>query len=186
MGSILIAMPKQNDANRIASLLRNSGLLFDINICDTGADVLRISNDRDFGVVICTKRMRDMSYTEMGEMLPRDFGTIVLTRDTSLEVARDDMIRLILPFQTRDLIDTIYMLTAEYMRRPKKKKEKPPGRSDDEKKIIDKAKSVLMDRNGMSEPEAFRFIQKNSMDYGRKLVESAEMILTLYSDKLFV
>ena len=38
-----------------------------------------------------------------------------------------------------------------------------------------------MERNGMTEPEAFRYIQKNSMDMGRTFVESAQMILTLNS-----
>lgn len=181
MGSILVAMPKPEDANKIAGLLRNSGLPFDINVCDTGAEVLRVANDRDYGVVICTKQLRDMSYTEMADMLPRYFGTIVLTKDASLEMANDNMVRLMLPFQSRDLIDTIYMLTQDFNRRLKKKSE-PPKRSVEDKKIIDRAKGILMDRNGMSEPEAFRYIQKNSMDYGRKLIESAQMILTLYSD----
>lgn len=181
MGSILVAMPKPEDANKIAGLLRNSGLPFDINVCDTGAEVLRVANDRDYGVVICTKQLRDMSYTEMADMLPRYFGTIVLTKDASLEMANGNMVRLMLPFQSRDLIDTIYMLTQDFNRRLKKKSE-PPKRSVEDKKIIDRAKGILMDRNGMSEPEAFRYIQKNSMDYGRKLIESAQMILTLYSD----
>ena len=181
MGSILVAMPKPEDANKIAGLLRNSGLPFDINVCDTGAEVLRVANDRDYGVVICTKQLRDMSYTEMADMLPRYFGTIVLTKDASLEMANGNMVRLMLPFQSRDLIDTIYMLTQDFNRRLKKKSE-PPKRNVEDKKIIDRAKGILMDRNGMSEPEAFRYIQKNSMDYGRKLIESAQMILTLYSD----
>ena len=117
----------------------------------------------------------------MADMLPRYFGTIVLTKDASLEMANGNMVRLMLPFQSRDLIDTIYMLTQDFNRRLKKKSE-PPKRNVEDKKIIDRAKGILMDRNGMSEPEAFRYIQKNSMDYGRKLIESAQMILTLYSD----
>ena len=43
----------------------------------------------------------------------------------------------------------------------------------------DQAKKLLMDRNAMTEPEAFRYIQKTSMDTGRSLVESAQMVLTL-------
>jgi response regulator NasT len=39
-----------------------------------------------------------------------------------------------------------------------------------------------MERNGLSEEEAFRYIQKTSMDVGRKMTESAKMILTLYND----
>ena len=61
------------------------------------------------------------------------------------------------------------------------KKKKPPAeKSDADKQIIEKAKLVLMDRNGMTEPEAFRYIQKVSMDTGRKSVETAEMILITY------
>ena len=51
--------------------------------------------------------------------------------------------------------------------------------SPEEKKILDKAKAILMERNGMTEPEAFRYIQKTSMDTGRTSVETAEMILFL-------
>ena len=49
----------------------------------------------------------------------------------------------------------------------------------EEKQIIDQAKAVLMERNGMSEPEAFRYLQKTSMDCGRSMVESAQMILVM-------
>ena len=53
-----------------------------------------------------------------------------------------------------------------------------------ERKVIDKAKAVLMERNGMSEPEAFRYIQKTSMDCGRSMSESAQMILMMTGDAL--
>lgn len=182
MGSILISLPKSDDANKIAGMIKNRGLPFDINICETSSEILRVANDRDYGVVICAKRLRDMSYAEMADMLPRYFGIIVLTNDASLEMAREDMVKLLLPFRAGDLIDTIFMLTQSFNRRPKKKREVPPKRSDEEKRLIDNAKKVLMGRNGMTEPEAFRYIQKNSMDYGRKLIESAQMILTLYGD----
>lgn len=182
MGSIIIALPKANNAEKIASIIRGKGLPFDVCVCDTGAQVLRISNSRDFGVVICSKRLSDMGYVEMADMLPMTFSTIVLTNDVSLETVRDDMVKLLLPFRTSDLLDTIEMLCAGYIRRPRKKQSAPPKRNEEEQKLINQAKTLLMDRNGMSEPEAFRYIQKNSMDYGRKLTESAQMILSLYSD----
>ena len=50
-------------------------------------------------------------------------------------------------------------------------------RSPEERQIIDNAKAILIERNGMTEPEAFRYLQKSSMDYSRSLVESAQMIL---------
>ena len=41
-----------------------------------------------------------------------------------------------------------------------------------------RAKALIMDRNHLTEEEAFRYIQKTSMDTGRSMVETAEMILT--------
>lgn len=36
-----------------------------------------------------------------------------------------------------------------------------------------------MSRNGMSEEEAHRYLQKSSMDSGTNMVETAEMILSV-------
>ena len=52
-------------------------------------------------------------------------------------------------------------------------------RSKEEQELIEKAKGILMNNNEMSEPEAFRYIQKSSMDYGRTLLETAAMIIAL-------
>lgn len=180
MGSVLVAMPRAEDANRIAGIVRNSGMLLDVNICDTGADVLRVANDRDYGVIICGKQLRDMGYSELIGMLPEYFGSIVLTKDQSLEVVSDNMVKLIIPFRANDLNNTISMITDGLYRRLKKKRVVPPKRNVESQKIVDQAKHMLMERNGLTEEEAFRYIQKNSMDFGRKMVESAEMILSLY------
>ena len=52
-------------------------------------------------------------------------------------------------------------------------------RSEEEQKTIDRAKALLMERNGLTEAEAHRYIQKSSMDNGTGVVETAYMILTL-------
>ena len=53
------------------------------------------------------------------------------------------------------------------------------GRSQKETRIITKAKELLMERNGMSESEAHRYIQKCSMDSGTNMVETAQMVISL-------
>lgn len=177
MGTVLIAMPKSDDSLRIEGLIQGYGLTLDTKICNTGAEILRVANDRDSGVVICTKRLRDMAYSELIEYLPESFGMIVLTKDASIETFTERMVKLMLPMKTSDLVSSIEMLVFGCVP-PRRKKNKPPReKSEAEKQTIEKAKLVLMDRNGMSEPEAFRYIQKVSMDTGRKAVETAEMIL---------
>lgn len=182
MGSILIAMYGVDDAKMIANIIRSHGMPYDINICETGAEVLRVANDRDYGVIICEQNLRDMNYAEMADMIPNFFGMVVITKDISLDIVRDNMVKLLFPFRKSDLINTVDMMGQGFLRRIKKKKT-VPKRTDEEKSIVDKAKHMLMDRNGLSEEEAYRYIQKNSMDYGRKMIESAQMILTLYSDR---
>lgn len=45
------------------------------------------------------------------------------------------------------------------------------------RKIIERAKEVIMERNGLSGDEAYRWIQKRSMDLRKNMVEVSEAIL---------
>lgn len=179
MGTVLIAMPKSDDSLRFEGLIQGYGLMLETKICSTGSEILRIANDRDFGVILCTKRLKDMAYFELSEYLPQSFSIVVLTKDASLELFSDRMVKLMMPFRTSELISTIEMLVSGYIRPKKTKEKKARVKSESEKQTIEKAKLLLMDRNGMSEPEAFRYIQKVSMDTCRKAVETAQMILYL-------
>lgn len=46
-----------------------------------------------------------------------------------------------------------------------------------ERKQVDKAKGILMKKEGIPEDEAYRLIQKLSMDKQKKMVEIAEAII---------
>ena len=48
-----------------------------------------------------------------------------------------------------------------------------------EQNYISNAKMMLMQRNHLSEDEAYRYIQKSSMDSGTNMVETAQMLLML-------
>ena len=78
-----------------------------------------------------------------------------------------------------DLINTVEMMLYQLDRKIKKQKSKPKKRSVEEQKEIDRAKKMLMERNNMTEQEAFRYIQKCSMDSGTNMAETAQMIWLL-------
>lgn len=179
MGSIIIAMPRYEDANHIAGLIRKHGLTMDIEICESSDDILRVVNAREYGVIICTKKIKGMNYTEMADYRPKYFGMIVLTKDDSLYTYYDNMVRMLMPFKSIDLVNAIESMSNDFYKEIKKKKKSPLARSETEKRIIDEAKALLMEKNGMTEPEAFRYIQKNSMDSGRSLTECAQMVIML-------
>ena len=99
-------------------------------------------------------------------MRPRTDGKIVRTME----------------LYVNDLVSTIEMMLQAQIRRRKKLRSQPRKRSPKEQKIIDDAKHLLMERNNMSEQEAFRYIQKCSMDSGNTMVESATMVMGIYQD----
>ena len=90
-----------------------------------------------------------------------------------------DIVSLPLPLKVHDLVNTLEMMTAAHLRKKRKQKAKPKERSLEDKRIIEKAKQLLMERNHMTEDEAHRYIQKCSMDSGNSMVESAKMVFSL-------
>lgn len=49
-----------------------------------------------------------------------------------------------------------------------------------ERKVIDRAKGILMKQRGVSEEEAYQVLRKAAMDRNRRLVDVAESIITAY------
>ena len=179
MGAILVAMPKHEDSGRISQIIRESGLWEDIFICDTGSEVLRKIEDMDISLVVCTRRLKDMGYEELNDFLPSNMNMLLLTKDVRIDLFSSNIIVLQVPFKTADLINSIRMLMPSEYRRSSRR---PAVRSSGDKMTIDKAKLILMERNNMTEPEAYRYLQKNSMDMGRTLSETAQMILLVNGD----
>ena len=55
------------------------------------------------------------------------------------------------------------------------------NRSEEDKKVINQAKALLMERHHMTEPEAHKYLQKCAMDSGSDMLETAEMVISLSS-----
>lgn len=176
MGSVILAIPHQENARRITEILARHDYMPDA-VCTLGSEVLRTAGSLDYGIVICAKKLRDMNYRELYEYLPEHFQMLLISSNEDDYRPRDGLIRLSVPFRASDLLNSLEMMMSSLDRMVKRNHK--PARSMEEKKTIDKAKLLLMDRNDMTEPEAFRYIQKTSMDTGRTMIETAEMILML-------
>ncbi len=177
MLSIIIAFPKNEDGNSIKNALVRNG--FEVNaVCTTGAQVIGIANDLDGGIVLCGYRLLDMHYSELNNYLPKGFEMLLIASAVKLEECTDNnIVCLSMPIKIQDMINTLQMMSYNYTRR--KKREKPKARSEEERSTITRAKQLLMERNNMTEEEAHRYLQKSSMDSGNKLLEMAEMILSM-------
>ncbi|MFE1169083.1 ANTAR domain-containing response regulator [Nocardiopsis sp. NPDC058789] len=88
------------------------------------------------------------------------------------------MAYLVKPFSKSDLVPAIEMATSRYAELAALEAE--VGSLQDRletRKLVEQAKGLLQTRHGMSEPEAFRWIQKNSMDRRLTMRKVAETVV---------
>ena len=179
MTGIIVALPKIEDAKNMKNLLVRSGYSVEA-ICTSGLQVLSAVDQLNDGIVICGYKLTDMLYFELHENLPKEFEMLLMASQHLLVDCQDnDIICLAMPFQMRDLVNTVEMLSNSITYKRKKRKAQPRQRNPEEIALIKEAKLLLMDRNNMTEEEAHRYIQKCSMDNATNMVETAQMILTL-------
>jgi response regulator NasT len=98
-----------------------------------------------------------------------------------IERARDAgaMAYLVKPFQKRDLLPAIEIATSRFAEIRALEAEVSDLRERLEaRKLIERAKGTLMTRHGLSEPEAFRWIQRAAMDNRTSMRAVAETVLS--------
>lgn len=184
MGNIIVALPKIEDAKKIRNILNRHD--FQVSaVCTLGAVVLQKTEQMQSGLVICGSRLLDMHYTQLLECLPPFFDILLIGSAHTLEEnGHKEIVALETPVKVFELVNTVRMILENQERKRRKKKAGPKPRSGADGELIQKAKHLLMERNHLSEPEAYRYIQKSSMDTGTNLAETAQMILMLYYDEL--
>ncbi len=85
---------------------------------------------------------------------------------------------LVKPFREAELLAALELAAARFEERRALEAELADSRGKLEaRRTIERAKGLLMDRHGLKEGEAFRLLQKRSMDTRRTLVEVAREIL---------
>lgn len=89
------------------------------------------------------------------------------------------MAYLVKPFQKKDLLPTVEMAVSRFTELLALEQEVADlhGRLE-ARKAVERAKGVLQAEHGLTEPEAFRWIQRRSMDQRRSMREVASDVLT--------
>jgi response regulator NasT len=175
-----VVFPKLEEAKVIRNILVRSGFSV-TGICTTGAQAISQADGLNDGIVVCSYKLADMVYSELHECLPQDFEMLLMASARLInECYGNDIVCLSMPLKTDDLINTVSMLVEGIERRRRKAKLKPKMRSAEEEKDIKEAKGILMERNHMTEEEAHRYLQKCSMDSGTNIVETAQMVLSMF------
>jgi response regulator NasT len=141
-------------------------------------------------LVICDVKMPKMDgITAAGQITERRISPVVILTAFSqrdlVERARDAgaMAYLVKPFQKRDLLPAIEMAISRFAEIVALEAEVTGLRERLEaRKLIERAKGTLMSQHGMSEPEAFRWIQRAAMDNRTSMRAVAELVLSGHVD----
>lgn len=177
--NIVIVLPKLEDAKGMRSLLVRNGFRVD-GVFTTGSQAIAAMDDLGGGVLLCSYKVADMVYSQILECMPTGFEMIMMASQRVIsECYGNDVVCLTMPFKPDDLINTVHMIAEKQARQRRRARLQPKIRSEQDTQIIQQAKEMLMGRNHMTEDEAHKYLQKNSMDSGTGLVETARMVLTL-------
>ena len=177
--NIIVAFAKQADVINFKSILSRGG--YDsVKTCTSGVQALSAMEDLGSGVIICGYRLSDMLYSELLEDLPPYFQMLmVASTDKAPDFSSDNLVYLGTPIKKSDLFSTLELMIEGVTRKKKKAKERRLSRTAEDKKTIEAAKAILMERHHMTEPEAHKYLQKCAMDSGTNMLETAEMVISL-------
>jgi response regulator NasT len=151
-----------------------------------GEQAVSLAKDLGPDLVICDIKMPKMDGIQAAAQITeaRIAPVVMLTafsqRDL-IERARDAgaMAYLVKPFQKRDLLPAIEMATSRFAEMRALEAEVSDLRERLEaRKLIERAKGALMTKHGLSEPEAFRWIQRAAMDNRTSMRAVADLVLT--------
>jgi AmiR/NasT family two-component response regulator len=150
-----------------------------------GESAIRLARDRAPDLVIMDIKMPGLDGLTAAERVVSEglSAVLILTafsqRDLVQRAAKAGAIGyLVKPFQKSDLVPAIEVALARHAELQAVKKETIDLTEQLEtRKIVDRAKGRLMDRDGLSEAQAFRAIQKQAMDQRRSMKAVAEEIL---------
>ena len=151
-----------------------------------GEKAVELAKDLRPDVVICDVKMPKMDgITAAGHIAGQRIAPVVILTAFSqrdlIERARDAgaMAYLVKPFHKRDLLPAIEMATSRFaeIRALETEVEGLQERLE-ARKLIERAKGVLMAEHRLTEPEAFRWIQRAAMDKRTTMRAVAELVLT--------
>ena len=150
-----------------------------------GEKAVQLATELRPDVVICDVKMPKMDgITAAGQIAAARIAPVVILTAFSqrdlIERARDAgaMAYLVKPFHKRDLLPAIEMATSRFAEIRALEAE-VSGLQDrlEARKLIERAKGLLMRRTGSSEQEAYRIMQRSSQDRSVPMVDIARAVI---------
>lgn len=184
---VIVTFHEQKAIQKIVNILEKSCIIVRGTAVSGNSTLRLISPEDGGGVLVCGSQFTDMSSKELLNLLPEDYDMLLLSTKGAGAERADGLYTLSLPLRADDLVSSVKMLletrqlSSDYSRRKQLEKKNVfsvvEQRDEQDQRLIEKAKTLLMNRNNMSEEETHYFLQKKSMDSGTKILEIARNVL---------
>ena len=168
----------------LREMLTNLGYLVVGDVGD-GRSAVNLARELRPDIVIMDIKMPDMDGIEAAQVLTEERIAPVLLLSA---YSQTDLVQraqaagvagyMVKPFRESDLTPAIEVALARFGEfRSIEKELDSVAEALDTRKLVDRAKGILMDTQGLNETEAFRRIQKMSMNNRKPMKEVAEAII---------
>lgn len=154
-----------NDAIRLARAFLPELMLIDVNLPDiNGIDVVKTLEEERVCTTIFLTAYSDKAILEKAKSLKGVHGYLVK------------------PIDAHTLITTIEISMSKFKEFEKANSQlREAKKSLQDRKIIERAKGILMENMGLSEPKAMKSLQDQSKNANRKLVDTAKWVIEFFS-----
>lgn len=177
MRKVIVAFENELNSAKVQEAVEGAGVAGCV-VCRSAAQVRRAVNKHRLDTVICGFKLREESCEQLFQDLPGYCSMLMIGPQSQLELCQTQGIfKLYAPVSRGDLLASVRMLLQFRQRRGADQGGSAP-RSQEQQALVEQAKAVLMDRHDMTEEQAHRFLQKQSMDHGAKLTDTARLVLS--------
>jgi response regulator NasT len=188
---IIIADDEAIVRTDLKEMLTNLGYLVIGEVGD-GQSAVNLARDLKPDVVLMDIRMPDMDGIQAAKILTEEHlaPVVLLTAHSQRELVEQAKEAgvvgyLVKPFRETDLLPAIEVALSRFSEFQAVRKEVSDLQNALEtRKAVERAKGILMDSQGMDEQEAFRRIQKMSMNTRKPMKEVAEAIILAHETRM--
>ena len=175
MQNVIVAFESDTNSAKIREILESEGE-FSCLMCRSAAEAKRAARKQHPCIIVCGFKLADGTCEDLFHDLPEGCFMLMIGPRAKLELSETEGIfKLQSPIRRGELLASVRMLVQFQRYIPREKG--PVKRGEEEQRLIARAKAVLMERYGMTEEQAHRFLQKQSMDGGAKLTDTARLVL---------
>ncbi|MDO4547065.1 MAG: ANTAR domain-containing protein [Clostridia bacterium] len=174
MNRLIVAFDGEKQREQIHEVLEGAGLSVRF-VTDSASETVRLINLMGGGIVVTGGRLSGEPVDELAYRLGSGAMILALGSPAQLEyIDSIDVFKLSVPFSRIELISSVRILIQL---EEKNQLKTVPRRTTQEDRLVASAKAKLMQSRDMTENEAHQYLQKLSMNTGRKLVQTAKSIL---------